>query len=97
MSFIKRSDGTTIYSGRHCVSRGSIGSLSSVPEQDPADMDDWEKAVLATASGFDNFDSEIVDYDDDEIEANNSIISRLWGIYKREEPKFSEYFRPVGR
>ena len=94
MSIIRRSDGTTVYSGNHSVSRGSIESLSGRSEEYNNDDKEWEQAVLKAASGLDDFDYY---YEDDE-NMDNNLILKLWGIYKRRESKFnSEYFKPHGR
>lgn len=94
MSFVKRTDGTVVHTGGHITSRGSLESIrygSSAPAT-PEDFE-WEKRVLAVAGSLDMANYY---YEDDSVETE--IISRLWGIYKRAEPKFnSDYFEPSGR
>jgi len=102
MSFIKRADGTIVYGGSHATSRGSLASLrhGSDAPLTPEDME-WEKKVLAAASGLDTYPAEIVDYyyeDNFEGMDEDNAILKLWGIYKRAEPVFnSKYFEPSGR
>jgi len=98
MSFIKRSDGTTVYAGRHPTVRPSLaeirhgGAATNEPESPEEKM--WLKQVVAAmmpfgeAAAFDYYPSEEAE-----------IISMLWGIYYNTCPTVrrdfnDEYFSP---
>lgn len=93
MSFIRRADGTTVYSGGHVSTRGSLASIrhGGGPNDDyfsqMSDEDlEWEKRVMATAVTLcDNLDYCNYDdyFDQDEYEPS-PLLSNLWGIYKRD-------------
>lgn len=77
MSFIRRSDGTTIYNGSH------VGSRNIKIKSECLDDDIEYKKILNCANGY---DQEILSDDDYEN------ILNLWNIYERKEAEFNEKY-----
>jgi hypothetical protein len=97
MSFIKRADGTTIYTGSHTTVRPSLADIRhGGGTEQPESPEDrvWLKQIIAAmmpmgeAACFDSYLSEEAE-----------IIAGLWGIYYNTCPTVQrnfndEYFNP---
>lgn len=91
MSFIRRSDGTTVYSGPHVTVRDWRGGAAqnSVSAEDKA----WERQVLAACSELgESFSHRWHEdpgmYEDDPMDSGNvelGLVARLFGMYRRPE------------
>jgi hypothetical protein len=98
MSFIKRSDGTTVYAGGHATVRPSLadirhGGASNQPETAQDKM--WLKQIVAAMMPL----GESAYFDSMYMNEEAGIISRLWGIYYGTCPAVQrnfndEYFTP---
>lgn len=91
MSFIRRSDGTTVYNGPHVTARSwrEGGAQNSVSAEDRA----WEQQILAACSELgESFSHRWHEdpgmYEDDPMDSGNvelGLVARLFGQYKRPE------------
>jgi hypothetical protein len=102
MSFVRRSDGTVVYSGGHVGSRGSLESIKYGGAEDFSELSEedkeWEMRVLASA--IDLNDSFHTFYCEDGFDCN--IDLNLWGLYSGCCPHLTKrfnkgYFSPNGR
>jgi len=99
MSFIKRADGTTIYSGSHATVRPSLADIrySGASANQPETTQDkvWLKQIVAAMMPF----GDAACYDSSYMGEESEIVSRLWGIYYNTCPTVrrnfdEEYFTP---
>lgn len=99
MSFVKRSDGTTIYTGRHATVRPSLAEIryggGAADQPESAEDRAWLKQVVAAMMPF----GEAASYDF-YLSEEAEVIAGLWGIYYNTCPAVQrnfndEYFSPA--